>query len=178
VRIISATNRDLRNLVEEGVFREDLYYRLRVLAISLPPLRERRGDIPLLVAHCLKKFAPSGTKPKQITPRSLNALETYDWPGNIRELENETKRLIAVAGEVIHEEDLSDSVRSGPRGLDSAAAGKPDEVRDLDRLVRQVEIEEIRKALMITDGNKTQAAEMLGISRFTLQRKMEKYHLG
>jgi len=176
VRIISATNRDLRGMVEDGEFREDLFYRLRVLSIGLPPLRERGGDIPQLTQHFLKASTPSGHKPKQITPRALAALEGYNWPGNIRELENEVKRLIAVAGEVIHEEDLSDQVRSGPAGpqdLESA----PDEVRNLEQLVQQVEVEEIRKSIALADGNKTKAADMLGISRFTLQRKMEKYHL-
>ncbi len=104
-------------------------------------------------------------------------LEGYAWPGNIRELENEIKRLIAVAGDVIHEEDLSDSVRQAPSGY-SGTDQSPDKVRNLERLVESVEVEEIRKALMLTDGNKTKAAEALGISRFTLQRKMEKYHLG
>jgi len=175
VRILSATNRDLRRMVEEGEFREDLFYRLRVLSIDLPPLRERKGDIALLCSHFLKTSAPSGHKPKQITPRALAALENHDWPGNIRELENEIKRLTAVAGEVIHEEDISEHVRHGPTA--SLADAAPDQVRNLEKLVRQVEIEELRKALALADANKTKAAEMLGISRFTLQRKMEKYHL-
>jgi transcriptional regulator with PAS, ATPase and Fis domain len=176
VRIISATNRDLRRMVEEQEFREDLYYRLRVLAITLPALRDRKGDIPLLVAHFLKIHTPSGLKPKQITPRALSVFEAYDWPGNIRELENEVKRLIAVAGDVIHEEDLSEQVRKGPKSI-TVAAGDPGTVRDLEALVSQVEVEEIRKSLTLAGGNKTKAAELLGISRFTLQRKMEKYNL-
>ena len=176
VRIISATNRELRRLAEQGEFRDDLFYRLRVLSISLPALRDRRDDIPVLVAHFLKTHTPSGLKPKQITPAALNVLQTYDWPGNIRELENEVKRLIAVAGDVIHEEDLSDSVRKGPKGLEGLEA-EPGEVRNLDELVAQVEVREIRRSLTHTEGNKTKAAELLGISRFTLQRKMEKYGL-
>jgi len=176
VRIISASNRDLRRLVEESEFREDLYYRLRVLNISLPPLRERRGDVPILVQHFLRIATPSGHKPKQITPRAMSALEAYDWPGNIRELENEIKRLVAVAGDVIHEEDLSEAVRRGPRGV-ATASGAPGEVRNLDALVSTVEMEEIRKSLALAGGNKTKAADLLGISRFTLQRKMEKYNL-
>jgi Nif-specific regulatory protein len=177
VRIVSASNRDLRRLVDEGEFREDLYYRLRVLNISLPPLRERTGDIPILVQHFLKIATPSGQKPKQITPRGMTVLEAYDWPGNIRELENEIKRLVAVAGDIIHEEDLSDAVRRGPRGL-AVPAGLAGEVRNLDQLVSSVEMEEIRKGLALAGGNKTKAAELLGISRFTLQRKMEKHNLG
>jgi len=176
VRIISATNRDLRRMVEESEFREDLYYRLRVLNITLPALRDRRGDIPLLVAHFLKSHTPSGIKPKQITPRAMAVLEAYDWPGNIRELENEVKRLIAVAGDIVHEEDISDTVRRGPSGIE-VPEGDPGTVRNLEALVGQVEVEEIRKALALAGGNKTRAAELLGISRFTLQRKMEKYNL-
>ena len=130
----------------------------------------------MLAVHFLKIHTPSGHKPKQITPAALKLLEGYDWPGNIRELENEVKRLIAVAGDVIHEEDVSDQVRKGPRGIEGFE-GDPGKVRDLDQLVAQVEVEEIRKALTLTEGNKTRAAEMLGISRFTLQRKMEKYDL-
>jgi len=176
VRIISATNRDLRTLVEESEFREDLFYRLRVLSIGLPPLRERRTDIPLLATHFFRQFAPSGHKVKQITPRAMSVLEAHHWPGNIRELENEVKRLIAVAGDVIHEEDLSDAVRRGSSGP-LQPDGAPAEVHNLDQLVARVEVEEIRKSIAMADGNKTKAAEMLGISRFTLQRKMEKYHL-
>jgi len=176
VRIISATNRNLRKMVDEGDFREDLFYRLKILSIGLPPLRDRQGDIPVLVPHFLKAFAPSGQKPKQVTPRALAALESYNWPGNIRELENEIKRLIAVAGDVIHDEDLSDHVRRGPAGT-VGPDSSPEEVRNLEQLVEHVEVEEIRKALMVTEGNKTKAADALGISRFTLQRKMEKYHL-
>jgi transcriptional regulator with PAS, ATPase and Fis domain len=176
VRIISATNRDLRRMVEEGEFREDLYYRLRVLAIALPALRDRQSDIPLLVTHFLKIHTPSGFKPKQVTPRALAVFEAYDWPGNIRELENEVKRLIAVAGDVIHEEDVSEQVRRGPRGI-SVPAGEPGTVRNIEALVSQVEMEEIKKALTMAGGNKTKAADFLGISRFTLQRKMEKYNL-
>jgi len=176
VRIISATNRDLRRMVEEQEFREDLYYRLRVLSITLPALRDRKGDIPLLVAHFLKIHTPSGLKPKQITPSALAVLEAYDWPGNIRELENEVKRLIAVAGDVIHEEDLSEQVRRGPRGL-ALPAGDPSNVHNIEALVSQVEMDEIKKSLALAGGNKTRAAELLGISRFTLQRKMEKYNL-
>jgi transcriptional regulator with PAS, ATPase and Fis domain len=163
-------------MVEEGDFREDLFYRLRVLSIELPALRERRADIPLLVSHFLRADTPSGHKPKEITPPALSLLEKYDWPGNIRELQNEVKRLIAVAGDVIHEEDVSEQVRRGPRAIEGVP-GEPGAVRNLDQLVQQVEVDEIRKALTLTDGNKTRAADLLGISRFTLQRKMEKYDL-
>ncbi|MFB3066839.1 MAG: sigma 54-interacting transcriptional regulator, partial [Planctomycetota bacterium] len=113
VRIISATNRDLRQMTETGEFREDLFYRMKVLSINLPLLRDREGDLPLLVSHFLKTFTPSGRPPKQITPQAMSAFEAYTWPGNVRELENEIRRMIAVAGDVIHEEDVSEQVRGG-----------------------------------------------------------------
>ncbi len=177
VRIISATNRDLRRMVEENDYREDLFYRLRVLAIELPSLRERRGDVALLATHFLQSHAPKGGRGKQMTSAALKAMEAYHWPGNIRELQNEVRRLVTFAGDVIHEEDLSDQVRQGPRAF-AGVPGDSDEVRNLDQLVRQVEVDEIRKALALASNNKTKAAKMLGISRFTLQRKMEKYNLG
>ncbi|MFQ5844105.1 MAG: helix-turn-helix domain-containing protein, partial [Planctomycetota bacterium] len=153
-----------------------LFYRLKVLSILLPPLRERSGDLPLLVTHFLKQSTPSGQPPKQVTPHAMGALERYDWPGNVRELENEIRRLIAVAGEVIHEEDISEQVRGG-RGVAVDPDVMPDQVRNLDELVRKVEVEEIRRALRVAEANKTRAAQLLGISRFTLQRKIEKYRL-
>jgi transcriptional regulator with PAS, ATPase and Fis domain len=176
-RVMAATNRDVTSEVEAGTFREDLYYRLNVVPLEIPALRERREDIGILVPHFLKVHTPSGLKPKQMTPAALRVLEGYEWPGNIRELENEVKRLIAVAGDVIHEEDVSDPVKRGPRGV-AGYEGQPGEVRNLDDLVAQVEVSEIRRAMLLTDGNKTRAADMLGISRFTLQRKMEKYNIG
>jgi transcriptional regulator with PAS, ATPase and Fis domain len=172
VRIISASNRDLQRLVRESGFREDLYYRLNVLQIALPPLRDRREDVPLLLAHFLEKHAARAQRPvPRIEKRVLELLEAYDWPGNVRELENEAQKMIALSEGVVTEETLSLPVRSGP--AEPPVPGQ--EIRNLDGLVEQVEREEIARALRLSSGNKTRAATALGISRFTLQRKLDKY---
>jgi len=176
VRLISASNRDLRTLVGKGEFREDLFYRLRVLTVDLPPLRERREDVPLLVSHFIEAARERGERvPERLDPGVMEALEAYDWPGNVRELENEVRRICALADGVVGLDSLSEPVRSG-----TAADGydaDDGELRALEDQVRDLEVREIRRALARTDGNKTRAAEMLGISRFTLQRKLEKYDL-
>jgi transcriptional regulator with PAS, ATPase and Fis domain len=174
VRIVSASNRDLQAMVESHEFREDLFYRLRVLHIRLPSLRERKEDIPLLVSTFLDREAKrQGGRPRRMAPGVMDMLLVYDWPGNVRELENECLRMLALSGEVIEPEVLSEQVRGYvPKPLD---AGRPDEVRDLNVLVEQIEVAEIRKALALHDGNKTRAADALRISRFALQRKLEKY---
>jgi transcriptional regulator with GAF, ATPase, and Fis domain len=174
VRIVSASNRDLQAMVATHEFREDLFYRLRVLHIRLPSLRERREDIPLLVSTFLDREAKrQGGRPRRIAPGVMDLLLAYDWPGNVRELENECLRMLALSGEVIEPEVLSEQVRGFvPKPMD---AGRPDEVRDLNLLVEQVEVSEIRKALGLHEGNKTRAADALKISRFALQRKLEKY---
>jgi len=174
VRIVSASNRDLREMVEKGEFREDLYYRLRVLQIRMPPLRERREDIPLLVSHFLDREARRmGGKPIRLAPGVMDQLLEYDWPGNVRELENECMRMVALSGEVVETDVLSEQIRSHvPRPIPT---GPPDEVRDLNALVEQIEVAEIQKALGLFENNKTKAADALCISRFALQRKMEKY---
>jgi transcriptional regulator with GAF, ATPase, and Fis domain len=174
VRIISASNKDLKRLVEAGEFREDLYYRLKVLTIRLPPLRQRKEDVPPLVEHFFKTHAPPGKRPKTLAPGVLERLTAYDWPGNIRELENEVKLMIALGEDVVTADVLSEQVRRGGRG------GAPEEhddgpVQDLTALVERVERREIEKALARADRNKTRASDLLGISRFTLQRKLEKY---
>ncbi|MHC4473943.1 MAG: sigma 54-interacting transcriptional regulator [Planctomycetota bacterium] len=174
VRIISASNRDLGKLVEKGEFREDLFYRLRVLTVDLPPLRDRKEDIPLLVAHFFEHYEKKGEKvPQRIEPAVLDALAAYDFRGNVRELENEVRRLIALSDKVVTLGSLSEQIRSGrDRGAES---WDESEIRALEDQVRDLEVREIRRALAATDGNKTRAAELLGISRFTLQRKLEKY---
>ena len=169
VRLIAATNKPLQKLVTEGSFREDLYFRLKVLPVAVPPLRERREDIPELMAWF---FRESGRDPAPaVDPEALDALLSYSWPGNVRELENEVKRLVVLGGDPILKPALS------PRVLESGdmLVGSESSYHDLDALVRAVETREIQKALNRTDGNKTQAAGLLGISRFTLQRKLDKY---
>ncbi|MDJ0974908.1 MAG: sigma 54-interacting transcriptional regulator [Planctomycetota bacterium] len=173
VRIVSASNKKLETLVRAGEFREDLYYRLRVLTIDLPPLRERKGDVPLLIEHFLNLHALGG-HPKDLGSDVMEVLAAYDWPGNIRELENEVKRMVALSDDVIELGVLSDVVKRGARG-----GFDPDDgpVRNLLELVEQVERHEIAKALGSAKGNKTRAADLLGISRFTLQRKLDKYDM-
>jgi transcriptional regulator with GAF, ATPase, and Fis domain len=174
VRILSASNRDLSSMVEDGTFREDLFYRLRVLHIRMPPLRERKEDIALLASHFLDREAKRmGGKPRRLAPGVLDMLCAYDWPGNVRELENEVLRMVALSGEVVETDVLSEQIRGHvPKGL---PVGSPDEVRDLNVLIETVEVNEIRKSLRLAENNKTRAADLLRISRFALQRKLEKY---
>ncbi|MHC5011714.1 MAG: sigma 54-interacting transcriptional regulator [Planctomycetota bacterium] len=175
VRIISASNKDLDRLVRAGEFREDLYYRMKVLTIRLPPLRQRKEDIPPLVEHFMRLHAPPGRGERSLAPGVLEKLQAYDWPGNIRELENEVKRMLSLGEARITPEDLSEQIRRGSGRFpeEEETTG----VQNLLELVEQVERREIAKALNLAQGNKTRAAEMLGISRFTLQRKLDKYDM-
>ncbi len=175
VRIVSASNKNLARLVRAGEFREDLFYRLRVLTVDLPPLRDRKEDVPELTHHFLQKHTKPGRSVKELDEGVLELLQGYDWPGNVRELENEVKRMVALSEETIAVEILSPHVRLGARGVgDLEDDGK---VRNLIELVEQVERREIEKALRVAQGNKTRAADLLGISRFTLQRKLDKYDM-
>jgi transcriptional regulator with GAF, ATPase, and Fis domain len=174
VRIVSASNKKLDRLVQAGEFREDLYYRLRVLTVDLPPLRDRKEDIPELVSHFLHLHAKPGETPKDVDAEVMELLQAYDWPGNVRELENEVKRMVALSDERITPDVLNDHVRRGGRGMLEPDDGP---VRNIIELVEQVERHEIDKALRMAENNKTRAADMLGISRFTLQRKLEKYEM-
>lgn len=174
VRLISASNRDLREMVAEGEFREDLFYRLQVITVSLPPLRDRRDDIPLLVRHFLARTcAEENRDDLAISSDIMARFLDYAWPGNVRELENEVRRLVALADEAITLDLVSPHIREGKNQFRSAAAEGP--IRNLNTLVEEVERLEILKALEQHKHNKTRAAEALGISRFTLQRKLEKY---
>jgi DNA-binding NtrC family response regulator len=170
VRIIAATNLDLEKAVREGRFREDLYYRLNVIPIVLPPLRERRPDIPLLVEHFMKKY--SGGRPRSVSPKALNALAEYDWPGNVRELESVIERALLLAeSDEIQPADLPAAVRAGI----SARRGPllfdiPDAGIDLEEVERSL----VLKALEKTEGNVSRAARLLGLTRRTLQYRLEK----
>jgi two-component system, NtrC family, response regulator HydG len=168
VRFISASNRNLKELIHQGGFREDLYYRLKVIDIELPPLRERREDIPLLIQHFISKF---GTEPKKVSGASeevVKILANYSWPGNVRELENVIQRAITLCRrEVLLPEDLPPSLTQGPDEdlVEKAVQGK--------YTVEQLEKEYIRKVMVETRGNKSRAAEILGLDRKTLYRKLE-----
>ncbi|HEV3031198.1 MAG TPA: sigma 54-interacting transcriptional regulator, partial [Polyangia bacterium] len=174
VRIVVATNRDLQRMVEEGKFRQDLYFRLAVARISLPPLRERREDIPLIVEHLLSKRAANAATPaKPLDPAALARLVAYRWPGNVRELENEITRAHALSGERIAVADLSPAV---------AASGQAEAVAptDFDNLLLKPRVERLersllREALGRSGNNQTKAAELLGLSRFGLQKKLKRY---
>ncbi|MFO1051294.1 MAG: sigma 54-interacting transcriptional regulator [Planctomycetota bacterium] len=181
VRLVTATNRNLEEMVRDGEFREDLYYRLAVLPIQLPPLRERREDIPALVERILSELAREGhTKRTRIGPEVMDRLIAHRWPGNVRELQNEVRRAAIVAEGVIQLDHLSEQVRN-PRQLDPIedAPGVVPAERGttLPDMVKELEVREIRKAIRLSNGNKSRTAEMLGLSRFALQRKIEKYEM-
>jgi two-component system response regulator HydG len=169
VRIISTTNRDIQSLIHGGQFREDLYYRLRVIDIELPPLRERKEDIPLLIQHFINKFSQGLQKKiSGVSEEALKILLNYFWPGNVRELENVIQRAITLSQrEFILPEDL-------PTSMVQEADGKLIEKALQERYtVDQLEREYIKKVLIEVGGNKSKAAEILGLDRKTLYRKLE-----
>jgi len=182
VRIISATNKDLAEEVRKGNFRDDLYYRLSVFPIYLPPLRERKNDIPELVEYFLQRAAAeTGQPPKRVSPAAMELLRNAPWPGNVRELQNVLKRAALLApGEVIEPQHLAVPGAQGPR--------PPTALEDIEEVLSSLQkgqilplakIEEvfIRQAIKITGGNITEAANCLGVSRSTIYRKMEEYGL-
>jgi DNA-binding NtrC family response regulator len=170
VRIIAATNQDLERAVREGRFREDLYYRLNVIPIVLPPLRERRTDIPLLVEHFMKKYGADSKR--TIGDRALKALSDYDWPGNVRELESVIERALLLAeGDEILPSDLPAAVRAGlslPRG--PLTLDIPESGIDLEAVERSLVLKALEKAA----GNVSRAARLLGLTRRTMQYRLEK----
>jgi len=170
VRILAATNRNLRERVQEHQFREDLYHRLMVFPIELPPLRERREDIPALAEHFLRQAVREhGLPPMRWEADALDALQSYDWEGNVRELRNLVQRLVlTVDGTTIRRADLPEYVRN-PK--------KRDDVFHEGLSMENLEREAILRALATTGGNKTQAAKLLGIGLRTLYRKLEAYGL-
>lgn len=174
VRIIAATNRDLRGMVSRGEFREDLYYRLNVVPLHIPPLRERREDIPLLVEHFVSRFAHELARPMPVlTPEAMDYLRRYAWPGNVRELANTLERAVVLAQGVIQEKDLLPLAAEGAatRRLSIDASGTLKEI--LHRAERSV----IAHALQINGGNRLKTAEMLGISRRALFYKIDEHKL-
>ena len=177
VRVVAASNVNLTTEVKTGQFREDLYYRLNVIPISVPPLRDRKSDIPLLVRTFAERFADqNGIASIEIADQYLNRMVEYDWPGNVRELKNTVERLVIYAADsnmAISETDIElilPSNRIAP--TDDAESERPDFV---PRRLDEVEREMILDTLMHTSGNRTQSAEVLGISLRTLQRKLIQY---
>jgi transcriptional regulator with PAS, ATPase and Fis domain len=177
VRIISATNKNIYEMVRKNEFREDLLYRINVITITLPPLRDRREDIPLLIDYFLERVAErSAAKKKLIDRETFHLLYQYDWPGNIRELENEIERLAALSGERIESHLLSPNIQA--KGLDRPVQYTGKSLKDIvSRTVEDVEKHVIRSTLIDAGWKKTRAAEMLGISRPTLDSKIDKYGL-
>ena len=178
VRVISATNKNIYELVRQGSFREDLLYRINVITINLPPLRERREDIPLLIDTFLTRIAERGESPKKTLSRdAFHFLYQYDWPGNIRELSNEVERLAALSGERIESNLISPNIISKSTGkkLPSLEGKTLKEV--VQRTTEDVEMQVIKSALSANDWKKSKTAEMLGISRPTLDSKIVKYDL-
>ena len=195
VRIIAATHRDLRQLIRQGLFREDLYYRLNVVPIRLPPLRERSEDIPELVSHYLNQATSEGLPTKTVDEAAMDRLKRYRWPGNVRELENLVRRLAALYTEPVIGLDIIDMELAEP-AMSSEPRGAPDgesltqaverHLRDFfdahkdglpasglyDRILREVERPLISLSLLATRGNQIRAAELLGLNRNTLRKKI------
>ena len=178
--MIAATNADLRVLVKEGKFREDLYYRLTVIPVTLPPLRARRGDISLLAQHMIKKSCrENGMKEKPLTQEALRLLMSYHWPGNVRQLENAIEHAVVMSatGDEIRLEALPEDIRS-PGGEDfHPGITIPDEGLDFSSVVSQLERDLILRCLEKTGGNKRQAARLLNLSRTTFIDKLQRLQL-
>jgi two-component system, NtrC family, response regulator AtoC len=188
VRVIAATNSDLNKMVAAGEFREDLFYRLNVIPIELPPLRDRREDIPLLVQHFLKKFtapepqaqpartAESPGRTLSISQQAMRALMAYSWPGNVRQLENAIERAVALSGgrSQIETADLTVEIQRASETTVTPDVTLPEDGIDFDHYVSGIERELIRRALEKTGGNKGQASRLLNLKRTTLVEKLKR----
>ncbi len=172
VRLISATNRELSVMVAEGTFRSDLYYRVKVLDLDLPPLRERSDDLPLLVAHFVAKHAPPGRRPS-LSPRAWAALSSYPFPGNVRELEHAIQRAIVLSRTV--DIELEHLPREISGCAEDAAGSVAPDIQPLAAAVRAFEREYVQRALDAAGGNKTHAAQLLGVSRKHLWEKLRRF---
>jgi two-component system response regulator HydG len=178
VRMISATHRDLADAIAEGKFRQDLYHRLKVVSVKLPPLRDRREDMPLLIEHFLRELsAAHGKTITGVTPAVRKAFLAYNWPGNVRELKNTIESMIVIdADGVLDVDDLTEDLQAasvpggmgGPSGVDSLV-GKP--LEDIERHY-------INETLKRTEGNREEAARLLNIGERTLYRKLKEYQVG
>jgi two-component system, NtrC family, response regulator HydG len=169
VRLVAATNKDLPTLIREGKFREDLYYRLKVVTVELPPLRERLEDLPLLIQSFMEEFSRrQGKKSIEITPAAMELLYNYDWPGNVRELRNCVEAMVALDKDgKLDAEDVPRYVKQGEETGSSTGVGGVN--------LEEKEKESIRKALALCEGNREKAAKMLGIGERTLYRKIKRY---
>ncbi|MHB1207368.1 MAG: nitrogen regulation protein NR(I) [Rhodospirillaceae bacterium] len=200
VRIVAATHRDLTQLIKLGMFREDLFYRLNVVPIRIPPLRQRGEDIPELVGHFLAQSADEGLAPKALSSAAMDRLKAHRWPGNVRELENLIKRLVALYGEPVIGPEVIEMELAGSNAARAAEEGQPTtlagtierHLRDYfeshngslpprglyDRVLRELERPLISLTLSATRGNQVKAAEILGLNRNTLRKKIRDLEIG
>ncbi|MBX3269399.1 MAG: sigma-54-dependent Fis family transcriptional regulator [Sandaracinaceae bacterium] len=175
VRVVAATNRDLAQRVEEGEFREDLYYRLNVISLDVPPLRRRQSDVPQLATHFLRRFARENDRDiRGFTPEAMRALTSYPWPGNVRELENAIERAVVLCSGAEIDADLL------PRAAEEAPHGKVGAAHSLDALfpgttLAELERIAIEKTLRAVDGSTARAAELLGVSRRKIQYRLKEW---
>ncbi|MGE4468619.1 MAG: sigma-54-dependent transcriptional regulator [Desulfovibrio sp.] len=178
IRVVAATNKNLLDEVHKGNFREDLYYRLNVVSIEMPPLRERREDIPLLAAFFLEKYTKENDKPlKGFSTAAMDYLSAYEWPGNVRQLENVIERCVVLAsGEVINADELPSELRDEESQLKSAVDLLPTRL-NLAQTMERIEAALVRRALVRSEFVQVKAAELLEISKSLLQYKMKKYKL-
>jgi two-component system nitrogen regulation response regulator NtrX len=174
VRVIAATNRDLRGEIQKGLFREDLYYRLNVIPIAVPPLRERKSDIAILVEHFIGEFCLENNKEmKKISPEAMDLLVSYSWPGNVRELKNVVERMVIMSrGPMIEDKDVPDPVREQPKAPPEFSFLEFNLLRDARR---EFEKRFIMKKLTENDENISKTAELIGIERSNLHRKIKSY---
>ena len=183
VRVIAATNSDLLKMVADGQFREDLFYRLNVIPIRLPPLRDRKEDIPLLVQHFLKKFSgpepgarPSDGRNVSVSQQAMRALMAYSWPGNVRQLENAIERAVALSGgrTQIETSDFTPEIQQASGTTVSPDLTLPEEGVDFDAYITRIERDLIRRALEKTGGNRGRASRLLNLKRTTLVEKLKR----
>ena len=179
-RFVAATNRDLREAIPAGLFREDLYYRLAILSLELPPLRARREDIPPLIQHFLKRYG--GNPPRTIEEAAMTRLQAYDWPGNVREMENLIERLVTLTDHPeIRVQDLPELSGYLKSPDDAALLHEfilPSDGIDIDQCIRRFQREMMVQALERANGNKTAAANLLGLNRTTFIERMRRHGLG
>jgi DNA-binding NtrC family response regulator len=179
VRVIAATHTDLARLIQQGKFRDDLFYRLNVVPVTIPPLRDRSSDVAPLVLHFIEKLCrEEGIARKDVSPETLNRLASHDWPGNVRQLENAVEKAIVLSGErqCLYPGDFTLPPRQQPVALSTGGQpfiALPDQGLDFERTVGSIELNILNQALKKTGGNKKLAAEMLGLKRTTLSAKLK-----
>jgi DNA-binding NtrC family response regulator len=180
IRLVAATNKDLKEEIHQNKFRQDLYFRLNVIHLRMPPLREMRADIPFLATHFLRRYGKEmGREIHGFSQEALKVLTAYNWPGNIRELENEVKRsLVLATGKEIDVKDLSDNIREERLEVaEGSAEGASGDKQLLKDRVTNLEIQMIREAMSQTEGDRRRAAKMLGLSHQGLINKLKRYGL-